>query len=92
MGYRVIYNHTLSQRETNKGLGFRVMVSGCFLLLTLSVRLFWPEGRGMMEHFLLPPEAGDVQTVLAEVVEDIRGGSSISEVVGAFFRDIIEDA
>ena len=45
-----------------------------------------------MEHFLLPAEIGDVQTVLTGVVEDIRNGDSLSEVVGAFCREIIADA
>lgn len=92
MGYRITYNQLPLRQKTTKRIGFRTMVAGCLLLFLLSVRLWWPEGRAVMEHFLLPAEIGDVQTVLTGVVEDIRNGDSLSEVVGAFCREIIADA
>lgn len=92
MGYRIVYSNTPPKRKLNGSLNFRVMVAGCLLLFAMSVRLWWPEGRAVMERFLLPVEVNDIQTVFAAMVEDIRGGERLSEAVGAFCREIIIDA
>ena len=92
MGYRITYNLRPPKKGENRGVDFRAMVAGCFLLFVLFVRLWWPEARTLLERFLLPSEMGDTQSVLVEIAEEIRNGDSFSEVVGAFCRESVEDA
>lgn len=90
MGYRIDYDNSPAKRKDSHGFSFRAMVAGCLLLLALLVRLCWPEGRKVMEHFLLPVSVNDMQTVLVSVAEDIRESESFPNVVAAFCREIID--
>ena len=92
MGYRIVYGDDQPKRKQSAGFGFRAMVAACLLLLALSVRLWWPEGRMLMERFLLPDGVSDVQTAFSAVVEDLQNGESFSEAVVAFCREIMIDA
>ncbi len=92
MGYRIVYGDEQPKRKQADGFGFRAMVAACLLLFALSVRLWWPEGRSLMERFVLPAEVNDMQTSFSAAVEDIRNGESFPEAVAAFYREIIIDA
>ena len=92
MGYRIVYGDDQPKQEQKSGLSFRAVVAACLLLFALTVRLWWPEGRLVMERFLMPGEVNDIQAAVFAVVTDIRNGKSFSEVVVTFCRENILDA
>ena len=92
MGYRIVYGDDQPKQEQKSGFSFRAMVATCLLLFALAVRLWWPEGRMVMERFLMPGEVNDIQAAVFAVVTDIRNGKSFSEVVVTFCRENILDA
>ena len=92
MGYRIVYGDDQSKHEQKSGFSFRAMVATCLLLFALAVRLWWPEGRMMMERFLMPGEVNDMQTAVSAMITDIRNGKSFSEAVVTFYRGNILDA
>ena len=92
MGYRIVYGDDQPKQEQKSGFSFRAMVATCLLLFALAVRLWWPEGRMVMERFLMPGEVNDMQTAVSAVITDIRNGKSFSEAVVTFCRENILDA
>lgn len=89
MGYRVEYGQAAG-KKSGKWHAKRVLIlTGIFLLLFVwGLRLYWPEGSGLLRQILLP---GDAEAV-SVFMEDLKAGQPFSEAAAAFCREIIADA
>lgn len=92
MSYRIVYGQM--PRCTGKkriwGLRFRIWTAVFFLMFVLVVRLYWPEGRGLLRTFLLPGEPSVTEAAYWSLVANLRQGFPAGEALSAFCQQIID--
>ncbi len=90
MSYRVEYPGDSRKTGEKKGssLSFQVMTGLFLLLFVLAVRGLWPQGRQVLEQWLLPDHMAPAQAAIGELVTDLAQGNSFSDSFGDFCQEV----
>ena len=91
MAYKVVYGPMPKSQKKPGILRFQVLTALCLVLFSLGVRTVWPEGREVMQEFLLPGEQNATQAAFGEMLEGLENGQTLSDAVMAFCRQIVQD-
>lgn len=91
MGYRIVYGPEIfcPVRKADMGFRFRSFVASAFLVFSLLVRCFWPEGCDKLRGVILPEAASGVQIAAETMVKDLTQGKSVSESLTAFCAEVL---
>ena len=88
MGYRIVYGRDPVCRPTVGTGRLRAMTAAAMLVFVALVRCAWPEGREILQEFLIPKEG--MVTAFSNMVDQVDNGQGFSEAVTAFCRTVVE--
>lgn len=93
MGYRIVYDGPVPEMKTrtNSTVRLRTMVAAFFLLFSIFVRLFWPEGTKTLQSVFLPAQLSITEQAFSELVHDCRQGQPLDDAISVFCRRIIHE-
>ena len=94
MAYRIVYGEE-PEFGKRKSIRMRVVAAYTFVCLVLWGLLtvkFWPEGREVLEEFLLPGDPAVTRQALSHMAENLRSGEAIGDAVVVFCREIVDGA
>ena len=87
MGYKICYG---KEKKEKARLMPKQSLICCFLLiLSLCVRLAWPEGRAYLRELLIPIGITQDAQVLVHLITRLESGSQIGDAVLVFCQELI---
>ena len=91
MSYRIEYGTAVPVKfqQKERKTHVRTLTALCILLFALGVREFWPDGRQVLQKYLLPGEPTVTEQAFSTMVSDLTGGSSLEEAMLAFCQEIL---
>jgi len=89
MGYQMIYQTDQKNTLRRNPLRRQTMVAICFLVFSLTVRLFWEPGTQMLRELLLPGELSLTEAAIAQLVDDLKQGSGFGTAAEVFCHRVI---
>lgn len=90
MSYRVEYPGGPKKGREKAGGSFslQVMTAAFLLLFVLTVRGLWPQGRAVLEQWLLPNQMEPAQTAMGELVTELAQGNSLEDSFREFCQEV----
>lgn len=95
MGYRIDYYYDMQVSGTGaRGMGrrLRALTAAMFILLSLGVKRYWPEGTEMMRELFLPQRVSPGQATFRNLIDDLRQGVEFRDALTAFCADLLDHA
>ena len=92
MSYRIVYGGAPSvEYRMPRGRKYiRTMTALTMMLFALAVGRFWPQGKAMLQEFLLPGEPTVTEVAFSGLVRDLSQGIKLEEAMAAFCQQIID--
>ena len=91
MAYKVVYGPMPKIRKKSGILRFQALTAMCLMLFSLGVRQVWPEGREVLQDFLMPGDMTVTQAAFGDMLENLENGQNLTDAVTAFCRQIVQD-
>ena len=93
MGYRIDYAGYEPKEciRTDTGVRLRCMVAAAFLVFSIAVRMFWPEGTSNLRAVFLPGDLSVTEQAFSQLITDLRQGHSLEDSVTVFCRRILNE-
>ena len=92
MSYRIEYGTAVPVKfqETKRKSHVRTLTALCILLFALGVGKFWPDGRQVLQKYLLPGEPTVTEAALSGLMSDLTQGTDLEQAMLTFCQQIIE--
>ena len=91
MGYRIDYAGPEPQMQIHAGgcIRIRTMIAAALLLLSVTVRLLWPEGTDVLQSVFLPGVLTPTEHAYSQLVTDLREGTPLLESLDVFCHSVL---
>ena len=91
MSYRIEYGTAVPVKfqQKKRESHVRILTALCILLFALGVGKFWPDGRQVLQQFLLPGEPSVTEQAFSNMVSDLAEGVSMEDAMVAFCQQIL---
>ena len=92
MSYRIEYGTAMPakfQQKKRKSY-VRALTALCILFFSLGVGKIWPDGRQVLQKFLLPGEPSVTEQAFSTMVSDLTDGVSLEDAMVVFCQQILE--
>ena len=93
MSYRIEYGTAVPvkfQEKKRRSHG-RTLTALCILIFGLGVGEFWPDGKQVLQKFLLPGEPSVTEQAFSDMVSDLTDGATLESAMVAFCHQILDN-
>ena len=93
MSYQIVYGGAPAvEYRISRGRRYiRIMTALAMMLFALAVGRFWPQGKAMLQEFLLPGEPTVTEQAFSGLVSDLGRGIKLEDAMAAFCQQIIDN-
>ena len=92
MSYRIEYGTDVPHRFQPKSVKryVRILTALSILLFALAVGKFWPEGRLVLQQYVLPGELSVTEQAFSDMISQLSTGENLEDVVVVFCQRVID--
>ena len=92
MSYRIEYGTAVPQKfqKTQRKSHLRGLTALCVLLFALAVGKCWPEGRQVLEQYLLPGEPSVTEQAFSNMIAELTQGERLEDALVVFCQQILD--
>lgn len=85
MGYKIYYG----PKKRSRGIRlYQIMISVAILISCVFCRFYWPQGRAILQKYLLPQVQESSQS-LADLVSELESGTNLQDAITVFLEEVI---
>lgn len=92
MSYRIEYGTAIPPKFCRKKTKthIRKLTAMGILMFALIVNTFWPEGRTLLQNFMLPGNPSVTERAFSDMISELTHGIPMEEAMVAFCQKIID--
>ena len=92
MSYRIEYGSEVPKQFLQPIIKrhVRTLTAICILLFSLTVGKFWPDGRQILQQYVIPGELSMTEQAFSDMISELNEGVKLEEAVVTFCQQIID--